>query len=103
MLKILYSNNDMLVELEGLKNAITGAHINNATVTVTVQRAGTDVEGATFPITMDYVSGTRGVYRGVVPAALEVSEGETVDVIVSVSGGGLVAEFKCPAKVKDRC
>jgi hypothetical protein len=63
--------NTNVLELSGLKNAIEGTSIDDATVIVTVKDSdGVALTGATWPLTMDPVSGTPGLYRTILPHTL---------------------------------
>jgi len=99
---ILYENNDTVVEISGLQNGITKQYINNGSASFVVQKDGIDVTGQAFPVTMIYAPNTRGVYRGMLSAAADVAEGDIVDIIVSVTGGGLSGQFKTTVKVRRR-
>lgn len=80
--------NDNEVELGALRDR--DGFINDADVTVTIKdSAGAEVSGVTFPLTMDYVAASEGVYRAVVDKALAVAEGKSyrAEITVSASGG----------------
>lgn len=73
-MKIYYYKSDNLLEVDELKNKITGAYINNATVTCTVvDDQGVQVSGETWPITLNYVAASNGKYRGNLKDTLNVS------------------------------
>lgn len=63
----VFVDNDNYIELNGLKDAISGAFLNAAAVTVHIRdTAGIDLAGPSgfsWPETMSYVSGTDGIYR----------------------------------------
>lgn len=67
MVQIVLRGNDNVIELDELKNEVAGTFLNAATVTVTVvDSGGTQVAGQTWPLTMNYVSGSDGKYRGTI-------------------------------------
>lgn len=104
LISILYENNDMVLEIIGLKNVTTGAYINNATVSVTIYKEdGSQEANGTWPLSMSYVANTRGNYRTVIGGYLDLTEGEKVDVVISANGSGIEAEFNCNVKIKKRC
>lgn len=75
--------------LQGLKDALSGAFINDATVTVTVKTAaGVDLGGASWPMTMDYVSASDGDYRAVLSAALPFLNGKHYVAYIEAQAGG---------------
>ena len=61
-------NSDNVIELRGLKDVISGDTITSATVTVTLKQGGTNVSGATWPLSMPHVAS--GLYRAILPDAL---------------------------------
>ncbi len=69
----------------GLHDADTGLPINDATVqllSITDEITGALVSGVSFPITLSYLSGSAGVYKGKVPAAAAFQEGRFYEVKV---------------------
>lgn len=61
----VYISNDNLVTLDDLQNATTSGNINDATVTYTLKTtAGAVVDSAASSVSMAYVSGSSGKYRG---------------------------------------
>lgn len=76
------------LELLGLQNASNGAYVNDATISVTVKDAsGIDVVGETWPIPMNYVSGSDGDYRCVLIDTLSFNSGMTYTANISVNAG----------------
>ena len=75
---VAFSANTNILELTGLYDAVAEAYINNATVSITTIE---DEDGvAVFPlsgspITMDYVTGSNGNYRGVLDSTLPFTAG----------------------------
>ena len=58
----------MVIEYSSLKDTIDDAYINTATVTATiVDDAGVQVSGQVWPLELDYVTGSNGVYRALLP------------------------------------
>ena len=86
---VTYVANDNVLTLEGLQNAVTDAYINDATVTVTLYEAdhSTEVTGETWPLTMDYVSGSDGNYRATLADTLSLSANDRYYADVSADGG----------------
>lgn len=84
----IYLSNDNLLEIDGLKNTATDAYINNATVTATlVDEGGTAVVGETWPITLSYVSGSDGKYRGTLKDTLSLTAGLGYTAQITADGG----------------
>ncbi len=64
---IFTGNNDNYIEISGLKDAISGLFLNDASVEVHVRETdGSDApepSGFSWPQTLDYVSDSDGIYR----------------------------------------
>lgn len=104
-IQILYVGNDTILEIDRLKNELTGAYLNSATVTVTLRdEAGAEVAGDTWPKTMAYLAGSNGVYRATLPHTLALTASQRVTAAISVdAGAGLVAawDVECVARVRN--
>lgn len=86
--------NDNEIQLIGLADA-RGTYQNAGTVEVTIKdRDGAEVAGQTWPLTLSYVSGSEGDYRGVLDAALDVSVNDSIRAHVDVTAGGLAAHWE---------
>jgi len=73
---IVYVANTNLIEVVGLKSAIEGEFIADATVRVTVKDAdGAEVSGQTWPTDMAYVATSNGNYRGILKDTLDLTAG----------------------------
>lgn len=98
-----YYKNDMIIEVNGLKNAISGAYVNDATVTVTmVDSAGSSVVGETWPLSVGYVGGTDGIYRATLQDSLTLTVGNLYTAKVTAVGGGYQAYWETPLMVTYR-
>lgn len=85
----LYLTDD-LMEVEGLQNAADGTYMNTATtVSVTLVDATTRVNivGETWPLTLGYITGSNGDYRGTLKSTLTLTKGQTLLALVWVDGG----------------
>lgn len=59
--------NSNILDLTGLRSEVEEAFITDATVTVTIKDAdGEEVAGETWPLAMDYLSGSDGDYTAVI-------------------------------------
>ena len=71
---IAYVANTNTLQLLGLKNGLTSAYLDNATVTVTVNDSrGAPVTGESWPQTMSYVPASSGNY--------EIALGHVLDLV----------------------
>lgn len=93
--QILYDNNDMVLEVAGLRNETTGAFLNAASVSATLKdSAGTNVTGQTWPVALTYVPSSDGVYRVGLSNALVLTPSARYVAQISVdAGAGLRAEW----------
>ena len=92
--KAIYLSNDHLLELRGLKNIATDAYIDDATVTATlVDEEGVEVAGQGWPLTLSYVSGSDGIYRGTLTDSLSLTEDLEYTAKITASGGSDLAGY----------
>jgi len=97
---LLYLN-DNLLQVKGLKDALTGALIDTATVTVTLKDlAGNAVAGAAWPLTLMAAGGGTGDYSVTIPDDIQVSAGDLYTAeIVADDGPGRRAVWKVPVQM----
>ena len=100
---IVYVSNDNLVEIIGLQNAASDAYLNGATVTFTLKdSADAAVTGATT-ISMTYVSGSSGDYRGTLADTVSLTADAKYTCEITADGGaGLKGVWKAPVRAEDR-
>ena len=83
----VYVENDNVITLVGLKNKVSGAWINDATVTVTLlDEYGTEVSGQSWPATLSYVAASNGEYQATLEDVLNLSP--DVEYIAKVTADG---------------
>lgn len=84
----IYVDNDNIITLVGLKNKVSGAWINDATVTVTLQdEDGNEVSGQSWPATLSYVSSSNGNYRATLEDVLNLLPDVEYTAEVTADGG----------------
>jgi len=85
----LLVQNDQLIQLSGVQNALTGAYINNAAVACTLKNKADEsvVSGQTFPLTMTYVPASNGVYEAILEDGLALVNKQKYIVEISVDAG----------------
>lgn len=99
----IYIDNTNKVTLTGLQNSLDDSYINDATVSVTiVDGDDAEVVGATWPVTLEYVSASNGVYRGLIPSSVELTEDEVYYAVVTATSGSSTATWKQPTVAKER-
>ena len=99
----LYLDNSNLLELRGLKDSVTAAYINDATVQATVRdKVGTILTGDTFPKGLAYVGGSNGVYRATLSKALNIVAGEFYTIKIAAVGNSLDGDWTEKVVAKQR-
>lgn len=105
MAEVVYISNDNLITLSGLKDASEGGdYINNAIVEVTLLDSdGNEVAGQSWPATMSYVSGSDGIYEGILEDGLSLSVDDELTARVTVDAGSdSLAQWDVPAVARTR-
>lgn len=99
---ILYVNNDMIVEVQGLRDA-AGALIAGATVEATLYESDgvTEVPGVLWPLPLVY-TGSNGVYRAELPASVAVQNGRRYKMTISAVSVGKSLEVVRTVKAETR-
>ena len=101
---VLLISNDHILELDSLKNELTGLDLNAASVAVTlVDAAGAEVGGEVWPKAMGYAPDSDGVYRCTLPYTLALSASARYTArITANAGNGLRAywELECVARAR---
>lgn len=101
----LYVGNDTVLEVKGLKNEVTGAFLNAATVTATLSdsASGAEVSGQSWPVTLAYVAGSDGDYRATLSYAMSLTaNGRYTASITADAGAGLRAQWSVPCRAQTR-
>ena len=98
-------DNTSVVEVNGLKDSITGSFENAATVTVEdiLDKDNVSVTGITFPVTLIYVASSNGIYRGNLPATAGFISGQLYNLTIKAVASGSTANWKNKLFAVDRC
>ncbi len=103
---IFTGNNDNYIEISGLQDAISGLFFNAATVVVHVRELdGSDApepSGFTWPATLDYVSGSNGIYRVTLDKAIVWVTGTRYIATVTMVESGADGEWIIDLLAKTR-
>ncbi len=104
--QVIFYQNDMLIEIDGLRDVLAApaTFLNAATVTVTlIDDEGNQVAGETWPLSMAYVAASNGIYRATLVDMLTVVKNAQYTAQVSANGGaGLQGYWELPLTVKLR-
>ena len=57
----------------------------------------TDITGATWPLTLDYIAGSDGRYRGTIPAGAQLTAGDEYTLFIDSNDDSLHIEAACVA------
>lgn len=86
--------NDLVLDVTGLSDPVTGSYLNSATVTAVMKdAAGAELAGQTWPLTLGYVADSDGHYQGVLEDGLEMSEFGRYWIEITVDSGGDLIGF----------
>lgn len=97
---IIRRDSDVVLELQGHIDLLTGSAITNATVTARLtDEAGVDVAGAAWPISLAHQPATPGTYRGFVPFGVQLGSGRVYAEVIADSGAGLRSKWRVKALV----
>lgn len=104
MSNVIYYGNDSVIELADLRDELTGAAMNSASVEVTLRdSAGQNVSGSSWPVPLIRVVGIDGLYRANLPHDLGIARNARYTATVIVDGGaGLIGRWDIPVLCKDR-
>lgn len=101
----LFVANDTVLEIQNLRSDISGEALNEAAVTVTLLDAnGVEVSGQGWPQEMTLVTGSRGMYRAVLAAALPLVPNARYTARIMVDAGvGLIGTWnmECVARTRN--
>lgn len=100
---VLFDNNTNILNAYGVVNEVTGAAINDATVTVTLRdRDHRPLSGETWPFAMAYVAASSGQYRAILSASIAYPRGESGYALIQVTGATYTGEFELPVNYAAR-
>ena len=93
----LYVGCDNVVEVDELKNELTGSYMNSATVTFDVFDSDGVAVSDAAAVSMSYVAASNGKYQGVLESAVALVEGNFYTVVVSIVQGNIVDQRRWEA------
>lgn len=86
----LSPGNSFVIELQDLKNPVTGLFVDDATVTAVVTDSdGVNVAGV-WPVTLDFVVGSNGLYRATIDPIVGLIIGNTYITKINAVGTDLL-------------
>ena len=82
-------DNSVVVELSAVKNNVTDQYDNAADVNVTLKTlAGIGVAGQAWPVTMNYVAASDGVYRATINPGVAIKANQSYRAHITATGSG---------------
>ena len=100
---VIFEDNDMLVEIDGLQDSSDDSFLNAATITATIKdKDGVAVIGQTLPISLSYVSSSNGKYQGVFDKLLALVSGDKGMIEITGAEGTLDAFWELAYVVQKR-
>ena len=99
---VLLLQNDMVCEVSGLQNAVTGESLIAATVTVTVSDLDSvEVPGVAWPVSA--IGDGAGTFRATLPDAMSLTLGRRYRIDIDAdAGGGLRGHWVRSARALNR-
>jgi hypothetical protein len=98
---IFYQKNTQIFEIDGLKDQ-NGNYLDSATVTATlVDQNGNEVAGF-VGITMNYVTGSQGIYQGTIDSVFDPATGGGYIVRLDATQGAAVGHWEIRVEVDAR-
>ena len=98
-----YIGADNVVQLGGFQNAIDSTYLNAATVTCTIKdTSGNEVSGISWPVTLDYVAASDGIYRATIDKAITLTFGNIYYVEITATESGIDGFWRIPIHARYR-
>lgn len=99
----IYIGNTMVLEVSGVQFDGETEYLNDATVESTIKDSnGHEVDGESWPVTLDYVADSDGNYRGVLSSAMALLERKSYDVELTITKDLNVGFWKQTVKAEYR-
>ena len=100
----IYLSNDMILELDLLKDGVTGSFLNAATVqaTITDHATGNAITNITNPVTLSFVAGSSGKYRATLAQDAAFTVGQKVLIVITAVEAGVDGRWRFVARAKNR-
>ncbi len=95
---IIFLKNTGLVQINGLKDALTKTPVNDAVATVTLKELdGSEVSGETWPVSLSYLAGSDGNYAATFSDSVAIlDEGDYIMEVSAIAPDGSKASWEEP-------
>jgi hypothetical protein len=101
----LWIGNDNLFRISGAQSGSNLLYLNSATASITLRDkiSGDTITGASWPLSLSYISGSNGSYEATLPDTLVLTDWQRLTSEVSLDGGaGLLLSLKLPTVARER-
>lgn len=92
----IWLDTDNLIHVESLKNMVTGAYINDATITATLYDSDDVAVTGASSISVAYVASSLGEYAGVFADTISLTEGDEYDAEITIIGDTFQTKYRLP-------
>jgi hypothetical protein len=92
-----FVDNTNLLRIKGLFNVVDDLYVNAGAVTATIKDSNGDVvAGQSWPVTLDYVAASNGIYRVALNAAIIFIAGATYTAEITALDGASTGFWEFP-------
>lgn len=100
---VMFVDNDMLIEVDGLQDSSDDSYLNAATVTALLKDENdVNVTGQLMPVSLSYVAGSNGKYQGIFDSVVDRIAGDCGTIEITAAEGTLDAFWTLSYRVKKR-
>lgn len=102
--EVIFDKATNILEVYNLKNGLTGAYLNAATVTAdVVDEDDVQVTGVSWPFTLTYVPSSNGTYRAALPSTAGFTRDAWYKARITIDGGSDLQDYRevrCVCRVR---
>ena len=98
----LFPLNTQIIEIDGLKDVVSGTFLDSATATATLYNNQGQADSILNNITMNYIAASNGQYQGTVPDTFNAPLGSGYTLVITAVQAGVQAQWTIPVQVKAR-
>ena len=99
---ILYQSNDQTIEIDRLKDRLTGSYLNSATATATLYDSSGNAVTGLNGLALAYVTSSNGKYRGNVEESFAPALGDNYEIWFEGNQGSSYFHLEIPVSIQAR-